>query len=81
MKTLIYSLIILFSTVFIAPEVTAAENTATAMENTVYGDGVKHTRKFKTHKGNKRRKHTCLRKGGCKPKLRNAAKSKCGGFM
>ncbi|MGZ5283282.1 MAG: hypothetical protein ACXWDO_12155 [Bacteroidia bacterium] len=81
MKTLLYSLTILLTTIFVVPEITAAETTASAMETTAYGDGVKHSRKFKTHKGNKRGKHTCLRKGGCKPKLRNSGKSKCGGYM
>ncbi len=82
MKTLIYTLSFLMVTFFAVPEINAA---APAAEGTteIYGNGINQSgaKRFKTHKGNKRRKNTCLRKSGCKPKLRNQAKSKCGGFM
>ena len=82
MKTLIYTLSIVMVSFFAAPEINAAE-LSTKEGTSVFGNGVNQSsaKRFKTHKGNKRGKRTCLRKGGCKPKLRNTGKSKCGGFM
>jgi len=84
MKTLIYTLALLVTTLFVAPEVNASV-ASKSIENAILGGGPhinkSSAKRFKTYKGGKRAKHTCLRKGGCKPKLRNKSKTKCGGFM
>jgi hypothetical protein len=84
MKTLIYTLALIMTSFFVAPEINAAAAN-NSIEASILGGGPhvnkSSAKRFKTYKGGKRAKHTCLRKGGCKPKLRNKSKTKCGGFM